>query len=86
MRPGHVRTVAAAAGLNHGWVFTGDTTERAVYTILSLGKEGRPSTLNGGPTSDFDCDIVSSNGDFFQWPAGSQTSKVRQVLRSAFPA
>ena len=71
--PSYVKTVSGADGWNHGWVFTGDTSEGNDYTITSLGKDGRPSVVNGGPTSDFDCDIVFTNGQFFQWPSGSQT-------------
>ena len=43
------------------------------YTVVSLGKDGYPDTWAGGMTDDFDCDIVFSNGRFFQWPQGTQT-------------
>ena len=73
IQPTYVKTVAGADGWNHGWVFSGDTSEGAEYTLTSLAKDGKPSIVNGGPTTDFDCDIVFSNGQFFQWPSGTQT-------------
>ncbi len=73
IQPTYVKTVAGTDGWNHGWVFSGDTSEGAEYTLASLGKDGKPSIANGGPTTDFDCDIIFSNGQFFQWPSGTQT-------------
>ena len=47
-----------------------------VYAIVSTGKDGASeSTLNGGATTNFDCDIVYSNGSFIQFPEGMQSSQ-----------
>jgi general secretion pathway protein G len=73
IQPNYVKTVAGTDGWNHVWVFTGDTSAGAEYTLTSLAKDGKPSTVNGGPTADFNCDIVFANGQFFQWPSGTQT-------------
>jgi type II secretion system protein G len=43
------------------------------YTIASYGKDGLLSARPGGQTSDFNCDIVFSQGQFYQWPEGTQT-------------
>ena len=47
------------------------------YTVGSLGKDGGLGgslVLDGagGPTQDFDCDILFSHGTFIQWPEGTQ--------------
>jgi len=73
IQPNYVKTVAGTDGWNHGWVFAGDTSAGSEYTLTSLAKDGKPSVVNGGATSDFNCDIVFSNGQFFQWPSGTQT-------------
>jgi general secretion pathway protein G len=72
IQPNHIKQAPAGDGWNHGWVFMGDTTNGEDYTIISLGKDGKASVMNGGTTNDFDCDIVYSNGAFFQWPSGTQ--------------
>jgi len=43
------------------------------YTVASYGRDGFPSARGGGPTTDFNCDIVFSQGHFFQWPEGTQS-------------
>ena len=43
------------------------------YTVTSTGKDGAASTRSGGPTQTFDCDILFTNGQFFQWPQGTQS-------------
>ncbi|PYT11308.1 MAG: hypothetical protein DMF51_15845 [Acidobacteria bacterium] len=43
------------------------------YTVASYGRDGTASARGGGPTTDFNCDIVFSQGRFFQWPEGTQS-------------
>ena len=43
------------------------------YTVASTGKDGIAGARTGGRTTSFDCDIVFSNGQFFQWPEGTQS-------------
>ena len=55
----------------------GDATKTArVYAIISAGKDGKieadPTT---GPFTNFDCDIVYSNGVFLSYPDGLTFSK-----------
>ncbi len=40
------------------------------YEIVSFGRDKLPGDRPGGPTSDFDCDLVYRNGMFVQWPEG----------------
>ena len=47
------------------------------YTLGSLAKDGTAGgnlavSGTGGPTTDFDCDILFSFGAFIQWPEGVQ--------------
>ncbi len=72
IQPTYIRTTSASDGWNHPWVFQGDTTNGIDYTLISYGKDGIVSASTGGQTGDFDCDIIFANGQFFQWPSGSQ--------------
>ncbi len=59
-----------------GWsnIWDASTTSNGSdYTVASYGKDGLLSTRGGGQTSDFNCDILFSQGQFFQWPEGTQT-------------
>lgn len=42
------------------------------YDIMSAGKDGTTSGLVCGTTTDFNSDIIYSNGTFIQWPEGPQ--------------
>lgn len=42
------------------------------YTVVSFGKGGAAGAQAGGQTNLFTDDIVFSNGQFFQWPEGTQ--------------
>jgi type II secretion system protein G len=59
-----------------GWSTTWDASTSASgsdYTVASFGKDGVVSARPGGQTTDFNCDIVFSQGQFFQWPQGTQS-------------
>src|SRR5262245_15123665 len=49
------------------------STSGTDYTVASVGKDGLTGPRTGGQTNAFDCDIVFSNGRFFQWPEGPQS-------------
>jgi type II secretion system protein G len=57
------------------WATMWDVSSNAGYdySVSSLGKDGIASPRSGGTTTQFDCDIVFSNGRFFQWPQGPQS-------------
>lgn len=57
-------------GLDQSW---GATAPAQVYAIISYGKDSTSqSAASGGATTNFDCDIVYSNGTFIQYPEGVQ--------------
>jgi len=73
LQPIYIKTAPGTDGWNKTWTFAGDTTNGVTYTLTSLAKDGVASTNNGGMTNDFNCDILFSVGQFFQWPQGTQT-------------
>jgi general secretion pathway protein G len=73
VQPIYIKTAPTADGWNKPWTYQGDTTNGVDYTLLSLAKDGIASALTGGMTGDFNCDICFANGQFFQWPQGTQT-------------
>ncbi len=57
-------------GVDQSW---GNSAAAQVYAIISYGKDATAQTAwNGGATTNFDCDIVYSNGTFIQYPEGVQ--------------
>ena len=42
------------------------------YNIRSYGRDASASAVNCGTTTDFNDDILYSNGTFLQWPEGTQ--------------
>jgi general secretion pathway protein G len=64
--------------LKDGWGFPlRYQSDGLFYSIGSLGKDGNAGGSlalagSGGPTGNFDCDIVFWVGSFVQWPEGTQ--------------
>src|SRR5712692_10411826 len=69
--PLYLRNVPAGDGWSHAWHIDSSAND-TLYTITSYGRDGAPGPVNGGPTTSLDCDIVYSNGSFYQWPQGAQ--------------
>ena len=44
----------------------------AAYNVISTGRDGANDSIACGTTTDFNSDIVYSNGSFVQWPEGTQ--------------
>ena len=42
------------------------------YNIRSFGRDGAAQSFSCGTTTDFNDDILYSNGTFIQWPEGTQ--------------
>ncbi len=60
-------------GVSVGFGTPATTVAAQSYAISCLGKDGKAdATQLGGPTTNFDCDIVFSNGMFLQYPEGVQ--------------
>jgi general secretion pathway protein G len=70
--PHFIREPPDVDGWSNGWD-AATTASGSDYTISSFGKDGVLSSRTGGATTEFDCDIVYTNGSFFQWPQGTQS-------------
>lgn len=78
LTPTYLKQFPARDGWGNAWQFGADqpwgSKEAAlVYTIISYGKDGQSQRQwAGGATTQFDCDIIYSNGAFLQYPEGVQ--------------
>ena len=81
LAPTYVKTFPKNDGWGNPWVLTADqqygppasTVAAQQYAITSKGKDGSAEgTVVCGATTNFDCDIVYSNGSFLQYPEGVQ--------------
>ena len=70
--PIYMKTVPNTDGWQNVWD-ADSTNTGSQYTITSSAKDGAQGTNTGGTTTDFNSDIVFANGQFFQWPQGTQT-------------
>ncbi len=70
--PIYIKTVPTTDGWNNVWHID-STSTGSQYTVSSYAKDNAVGTNPGGQTQDFNCDIVFANGQFFQWPQGTQT-------------
>jgi len=70
--PIYIKTVPTTDGWNNAWDCDSSATG-SQYTITSPAKDGTQGAQTGGQTSDFNCDILFANGQFYQWPQGTQT-------------
>jgi general secretion pathway protein G len=70
--PFFIKTPPQGDGWDHTWSVA-TPADGSSYTVVSLGKDGFQGTWSGGMTSNFNCDIVFSDGQFFQWPQGTQS-------------
>ena len=71
LHPHFIKDPPDVDGWNNGWRV--DSATGADYSIISAGKDGADGPRTGGATQVFDCDIVFSDGHFFQWPQGTQS-------------
>ncbi len=71
--PTYIKAVPLSDGWNSWFMYTIDTNGSA-YAMASFAKNGTVdgATAPAGPTTDFNQDIVYSNGSFLQWPEGVQ--------------
>ena len=71
--PTYIRVWPDTDGWSNPLEYTPGAAPGQGYTVRSVGKdgliEGAPS---GGSTGDFDCDIIFIDGQFVQWPEGTQ--------------
>jgi type II secretion system protein G len=79
LAPTYVKAFPAVDGWGVGWHFSADQNWGGAiaaqqYAITSYGKDGtkQADQVPGGATTNFDCDIVYSNGTFISYPEGVQ--------------
>lgn len=63
---------------NDGWGYPyryARSEDGQQYNIISLGRNNVAEPVICGTTTTFDSDIIYANGNFLQWPEGTQTSK-----------
>ena len=73
LSPTYIKSLPKKDGWDTEYQF-GTDSPGAVYGIQSAGKDKSfVATTAAGPTTDFDCDIVYSNGSFVTYPEGMQT-------------
>jgi len=71
IEPIYIRTAPSADGWSRAFTVAATNT---LYTVGSGGKDGGALTLvsGGGATGSFNDAIIFSNGQFVQWPEGTQ--------------
>ena len=78
LAPTYVKTFPQKDGWGTNWGLGADQAFAAgapaqIYVIISYGKDSSAqSSYAGGATTNFDCDILFSNGAFTQYPDGVQ--------------
>ena len=81
LAPTYVKTFPQKDGWGNNWSFGvsqtwGASTAAQTYAIYSGGKDGVVSSTGGTTmvrsTTNFDCDIIYSNGSFIQYSEGVQ--------------
>jgi type II secretion system protein G len=69
--PTYIRVLPLVDGWQSYFLYGADTNQQN-YVIASNGKDGSAGTYAGGPTTQFNDDIVFCDGQFIQYPAGAQ--------------
>jgi general secretion pathway protein G len=80
LSPTYIKTMPAKDGWGNAFEFGADQawangtgTAAQQYAIQSYGRDGAAeSTAGSGGTTNFDCDIIYSNGSFTEYPEGVQ--------------
>jgi type II secretion system protein G len=78
LAPTYIRSVPPKDGWGNNWEYdsdqaTGSATAGQQYAIISFGRDGiKESSPLGSATTNFDCDIIYSQGGFLQYPEGVQ--------------
>jgi general secretion pathway protein G len=76
--PTYMKQLPAKDGWGNTWVFKMDaalnsTTAAQVYMVRSKGKDNKEIDETApGPTTNFNDDIIYTNGSFICWPEGAQ--------------
>jgi type II secretion system protein G len=78
LTPTYIKILPAKDGWGVNYEYAADQafggpTAAQTYMIRSYGKDGLKDAAAGGPTTQFDCDIIYSQGSFTQFPEGVQS-------------
>ena len=71
LQPTYIRTLPLKDGWNSYFLWDCPTPFQD-YLIGSAGKDGSGASFVGGPTTDFNADIIFADGQFVQFPEGLQ--------------
>ena len=73
LEPTYLRKIPRNDGWNRPFLYQTDLNSGTDYTLASLGMDGvRGSWVIGRRTTNYNDDIVISDGQFVQWPEGMQ--------------
>ena len=72
--PTFIKRLPDNDGWNNAIQWNGDSNAGTSYTLYSTGKDGTYQAWTQGAKTDFNADIVFSNGQFYQWPEGMQVN------------
>lgn len=70
LSPTYIRQLPARDGWNTAFSYTAVAAQD--YTIISYGKDQATGPTGTGAFTNFNCDIIFSNGQFVYYPEGSQ--------------
>jgi len=72
LEPTYIKKLPKGDGWNRD-IMVVNAADGTSYTLYSRGKDGnKDGSWTQGPKTDFNRDIVFSNGQFYQWPEGQQ--------------
>ena len=71
LSPTYIATAPLKDGWQHFYSYGLWNTSQA-YSIWSAGRDGTTAAAVCGTTTNFNDDIIYSNGSFLQWPEGTQ--------------
>ena len=77
LSPTYIKSLPPKDGWGNDLVYNSDQDFSAAvaaqaYSILSFGRDGKADGRPGLATTNFDCDIIYSQGGFAQYPEGVQ--------------
>jgi len=72
LEPIYIKKTPLNDGWNHPLIYSPSATAGVGYTVRSYAKDNTADAAPGGQTSTFNADIIFIDGQFVQWPEGSQ--------------
>ena len=77
LAPTYIKSLPPRDGWGNNWKYLSDVafggSSAQQYAIISFGRDGViEGTAQGSSTTNFDCDIIYSQGGFLQYPEGVQ--------------